>query len=293
MRKTTILWMAAVFITLFAAFYQRISGPTHPKREKIVIDGVEYKLRFKRSSGGEKFQDCSIILKISDPLINGKIHYRIYPTNNQWESSNLVPEQPSGSSSFLSNIFGNSSEDVLVGALPYQPPAGKLEYYIELNRMDKTHYIAKEKPIIIRFSGAVPSYVLIPHIFLMFAAMLISNLAGLMALWKIKRFRFYTYLSLIVVFVGGMIMGPVVQKFAFGEFWTGVPFGWDLTDNKTLICFVAWIVATVLNWKKEKPIATIVAAAVTIIIFSIPHSMLGSELDPETGKIIQAYLILN
>jgi hypothetical protein len=50
-----------------------------------------------------------------------------------------------------------------------------------------------------------------------------------------------------------MILGPVVQKFAFGEYWTGFPFGTDLTDNKTLIAFIGWIIALVAVFKSEKP----------------------------------------
>ena len=45
-----------------------------------------------------------------------------------------------------------------------------------------------------------------------------------------------------------MILGPVVQKFAFNEFWAGVPFGIDLTDNKTLIAMIAWLLAL---WKSK------------------------------------------
>ena len=84
-----------------------------------------------------------------------------------------------------------------------------------------------------------------------------------------------------------MILGPIVQKYAFGEFWAGIPYGWDLTDNKTLIAFVAWIVAIVFNRKKQKRWLIVVAALVTIIIFSIPHSMYGSELNYQTGTIQQ------
>ncbi len=51
-----------------------------------------------------------------------------------------------------------------------------------------------------------------------------------------------------------MILGPIVQKYAFGELWTGIPFGWDLTDNKTLIAFLFWILAVIMNRKKERPL---------------------------------------
>jgi len=89
-----------------------------------------------------------------------------------------------------------------------------------------------------------------------------------------------------------MILGPIVQYFAFGDFWTGIPYGWDLTDNKTLIAFVFWIIAVVMNRKKERPLYTALAAFVLLLIFSIPHSLFGSQLDYSTGQVTQG-IILN
>ena len=43
--------------------------------------------------------------------------------------------------------------------------------------------------------------------------------------------------------IGGMILGPIVQKYAFGEYWTGFPYGGDFTDNKMLIMWLAWAIA--------------------------------------------------
>jgi hypothetical protein len=88
-----------------------------------------------------------------------------------------------------------------------------------------------------------------------------------------------------------LIMGPLVQKYAFNELWTGVPYGWDLTDNKTLIAFLAWLIAYWVSRKQESRIAIIAAMVVTIVIFSIPHSLFGSQLDPATGKIIQGTIL--
>jgi len=145
--------------------------------------------------------------------------------------------------------------------------------------------IPEKEPVIIRFRGDVPAPVIIPHALLMFIAMLISNVAALMALTRNPRFRLYTFLTTIFMLVGGMILGPIVQHYAFGEFWTGFPFGFDLTDNKTLIAFIFWIVACVGNLTREKRWLTVLAAVVTLVIFSIPHSARGSELDYDTGKV--------
>ena len=125
----------------------------------------------------------------------------------------------------------------------------------------------------------------------MFVAMLFSTLAGLMALVKLPSYKQYAFWTLILLAAGGMILGPVVQLYAFGELWTGVPFGWDLTDNKTLIAFVFWVIAFIMNRKKERPAYTILAAVVLLLVYSIPHSMFGSELNYESGQVTQGVIL--
>jgi len=109
---------------------------------------------------------------------------------------------------------------------------------------------------------------------------------------KHPHFRKYSRWTLGILIIGGLILGPLVQKYAFGELWTGVPFGWDLTDNKTLIAFLFWTLAVIMNMKKERPFYTIVAAAVLILVFSIPHSIFGSELDYSTGEVTQGLILV-
>ena len=72
-----------------------------------------------------------------------------------------------------------------------------------------------------------------------------------------------------------------MQWYAFGEFWTGFPVGHDLTDNKTLIAVVAWIIALVAIRRSPAQARwwVLSAAVVTFVTFVIPHSVLGTELD--------------
>jgi hypothetical protein len=80
--------------------------------------------------------------------------------------------------------------------------------------------------------------------------------------------------------VGGFVLGPAVQKQAFGDWWAGVPFGWDLTDNKTLLALIAWVPAIVPMWRGRPARGAIVFAAVAMMaVFAIPHSVWGSEID--------------
>jgi hypothetical protein len=78
-----------------------------------------------------------------------------------------------------------------------------------------------------------------------------------------------------------------VQKFAFDAYWTGFPWGYDLTDNKTLLMWLAWAVACgalgrpgrrdVPGWGRRGTV--FVAAVVMTVVYLIPHSLRGSQLD--------------
>ena len=87
-------------------------------------------------------------------------------------------------------------------------------------------------------------------------------------------------ITAVFLFVGGIILGPIMQKYAFDAYWTGFPVGKDLTDTKTLIALLAWIVALIAGRGGKPARGWYVAAFVlTLIVFIIPHSVLGSELD--------------
>jgi len=272
-------WVLAVIITLAAAYYQRITGPTYPKEQTISINGKQSETKFIRSHGGD--DDATVTLNIADTSVRAVIYWNHYPSKKDeiWNVSEFKHEVVEG-------------QNGMTVKLPHQPPAGKLMYYTEITDSKGTQAFFKESPIVIRYKGDVPAWVLIPHVIFIFIAMLIANVSGLFAAFKIPRYKFYTKWTLILIFIGGLILGPIVQKYAFNEFWAGVPRGWDLTDNKLLIAFIAWLIAFLMNRKKENRSSVIVAALITLIIFTIPHSMFGSELDRETGKVIQGFIHL-
>jgi hypothetical protein len=272
MAKKVLLWLLAAFITLAAVVYQRMTGPTYPKRVKVELNNQEYKLRLLRSHGG--ITDAPIELAIAAD-INASLHYKYYPVHEGEEWKEVVFEKEG---------------EKYVAKLPNQPPAGKLMYYITITAGEKIVELEKSNPVVIRFKGDVPQAVLVPHVILMFLAMLLANVSGLFALGKVESFRRYTFVTFAFLTIGGMILGPVVQKYAFGELWTGVPFGWDLTDNKTLIAFIFWLVAVLGQLKKPRPYLTIIASVIILVVYSIPHSMFGSELDRSTGVVTQGFI---
>jgi hypothetical protein len=270
--KKTILWTLTVLITLTAAYYQRRTGPTYPKQVSVTLNNSVYKLKLTRSIALD--ENSEVRLKIKDQSVHARLYFKRFNTNEEYQTSE----------------FFNDKEG-LFALLPPQPVAGKLQYYIEITDSKGVQVLFKEAPIVLRFKGGVPGFILLPHILIMFVAMLFSTLAGLMALVKLPLYKKYALWTLILLAAGGMVLGPVVQYYAFGDLWTGVPFGWDLTDNKTLIAFVFWILAVLMNRKTDKPIYTIIAAFVLLLVYSIPHSLFGSQLDYSSGHVTQGIII--
>lgn len=283
--KKFLIWLLAFIITVLAAYYQRKTGPTYPQSVMADLNGISHEFKLVRSFGLDERPEVK--LDLSDTTIKATLFYKRFKTEDAYSQSPFTYKVYPVNSFIMNRIFKMTEEKGFFAELPRQPPAGKLQYYIEITDRFGEHTLLKEQPVVIRFKGTVPGSVLLPHILLMFIAMLFSSGAGLAALFRVPEYRKYGVTTLILLTAGGMILGPVVQKYAFGELWTGIPIGWDMTDNKTLIAFIFWIAAVLLNRKQERPALTVLAALVLLIVFSVPHSMFGSELNYSTNQVIQ------
>lgn len=258
--KRILLWFLAVIITLASAVYQRMTGPTYPLRGKVVIAGTEIKFKLPRSA--EISTDCKVGLGVANPDISGRLQYKRFKTDDAWTEVSMTREK-----------------DQLVGYLPRQPMAGKLAYQVILAGQGQEVSLSGEKPVIIRFKGVVPAAVLVGHVLVIFLAMLLSTRAGLAALDRKSNPRKFVIWTAALLFAGGFILGPIMQKYAFGAWWTGFPLGSDLTDSKTLIAMVGWVVALAAGRGGKPARGWVLAASILmLVVFLIPHSLLGSEL---------------
>ncbi len=287
--KTFLFWILAFLITISAAIYQRTTGPTYPKKITVSVNEISYPLKLVRSLGLD--EDPVVKLDINDSTVRAKIYFKRYLSKDEFRSADFQFKSKPVHSFIMNKIFKINKNEGFFAEVPQQPAAGKIEYYFEITDKNVTTTFLKESPVVIRFKGGVPAAILIPHIFFMFLAMLFSSFSGLLATFKVPAFRKYALWTFAFLLIGGMILGPVVQLYAFGDLWTGIPFGWDLTDNKTLIAFVFWMLAVIMNRKKERPFYTILAAVVLLLIYSIPHSMFGSQLDYNTGTVTQGMIM--
>lgn len=164
-----------------------------------------------------------------------------------------------------------------------------MDYTLELGEPGVTSRIPAGDPIVLRYKGPVPTPLLIAHLSMMFIAVLVGLRAGLDALFGGASLRRLVWVTLGCLTLGGLLLGPFVQKAAFGAYWTGFPWGYDLTDNKTLLMWLAWVLAALVagprprrdeTWSRAAVLAATVAMAV---VYLIPHSLRGSQLD--YGKV--------
>ena len=288
--KKFLIWLLAFIITILAAYYQRKTGPTYPQRIDATLNNKHYELRLVRSLGLNERPEVK--LGISDTTIKATLYYKRFRTDDKYSMVPFIYKKYPVNSFIMNRIFKITEESGFYAAIPQQPPAGKLQYYIEIIDNSDTQIVLKDQPVIMRFKGEVPGFVLLPHVLLMFIAMMFSTGAGLAALFRIPEYKKYGIRTLILLGAGGMILGPLVQKYAFGALWTGIPFGWDLTDNKTLIAFIFWIAAVVANINKKRPMLTLLASIILLLVYSIPHSLFGSELDYGTNRVIQGIVLI-
>lgn len=281
--KNFFIWLIAIIITLTAVVYQRMTGPTNPVKTSFNVESTHYSAKFPRSletlvglnnlDKDGKTSQLKVEFEPSQSDISLFVLYRRYPGDDS-----------------LTTIEAVYNNGAYIVEMPSQPPAGKIIYYPLFVKGDNKVMPENENGIILRFKAPVSATILIPHIFFMFVAMLFSNLVGIFSFFNVSKASKYALVTIITLIAGGLLFGPLVQKAAFGAYWTGWPFGSDLTDTKTFVAVIVWIAAWLLNYKTKKTINRryfyAFAAAITLLIYTIPHSTAGSEFNYETGVVV-------
>ena len=181
------------------------------------------------------------------------------------------------------------------GLIPGLEKGKRTYYYIEATDVaDHTLRLPKTEYLVLRWIGDTPRFLLYSHIFFMAVALVFLIHALYYALYQLileKRNELLyksVFWGTVCFFIAGFPIGWWVAYIAYGIAWTGVPFGWDITDNKTLITFFYW--ATIMVLLKGNPfrlvdskryiisdrtfsVLTIIGAIITLVVFLIPHSI--------------------
>ena len=252
-----ILWIVAFFMTTGSAVFQRITGPTYPVFGSTAYGGREVHYRFDRSHGGES--DAPVEVTAEDSSVTGTL---------EWKAD--------GSAGMWSPVLMQRDGDLLRADLPLQPAATSVRYRVTLAGKTERVMLPGPEGIALRFKHDVPPLLLVAHIILMFSAMLLSTRAGLECFNKVPSLHVLPLATAIGLVLGGIVVGALVQKYAFDVYWTGWPAGGDVTDNKTAIATLAWVFASLVGRRSGNRKAWVLGASlVTLLMFLIPHSVLS------------------
>jgi hypothetical protein len=159
-KRTTLFWIVAFFVTAASATYQRVTGPTYPLSGKAELAGTPVSYRLLRTQGGT--EDAPVRVSVPDQKVAGIVEWKRFKTDDPWSA---LPMARDGA--------------MLEARLPNQPPAGKLEYRVLLTKGEEQITLPVEGATVIRYKGDVPTAILIVHVIAMFGAMLLSTRTGL------------------------------------------------------------------------------------------------------------------
>jgi len=207
-----------------------------------------------------------------------KLYYKVKDGNYQ-----SIVMKPFGSPGYYS------------ASIPFYPRGTEIFYYLEVTDIRGLKAFLPSdlmKPYPFTFKGKVTGIFLHAHIGSMFLALALWLLSAYYA-FRSLRFREevskvvkMATIALVLFFLGGFPLGWIVAYQAFGQPWTGFPLGFNITDNKTLLIFLYWLVTLFLVkdtlFSKETPknlisgrafsILVLIGTISTIIIYFIPHS---------------------
>ena len=275
----------ALILTLVLASVSRKLSERKPEF-KVIEDGrikIEHTTVVEKVGGG----DVDIQANISTP--------------ESFENYNINLVYRIGDGGFISIPMQHQENDSanFSAVIPSQPKRTKVYYYLsvidnqknELTLPDRVYRL--NQPFMIKFKGKLTPAVLIAHIIAMFAGIffvfmvLFYDIDLLRGRDVLKNVGNLSLLATFFIFLGGMPLGWWVTYQTLGILWEGIPVGSDITDSKTLIIFLYWLILlylmkgtilkknSKLNVVGDKLVGVFVLMGVilTLLLYLIPHSI--------------------
>lgn len=281
-----ILWIIAITIAGFYVVYE--NDPYDPLSGELELnDGQVVEYEFIRS----RVLDEPLVVGIDAP--DGATGYVEYWRVNSDDEPQIIDME--FTTVELESMGKTEEVELLAAELPgLSEMAGKYAYFVHME-FDGQEYVIDDgrgEAIVSRYRGDMPMLtVVLPHVICIMLSMLLGIRAALEALRPNGKPIWMMWAALVTLLLGGFVFGPIMQKYAFGVLWAGVPMGWDLTDNKVTVELVLWLIAVFFNTGSRKggvwSNRTIAIAGIaTFAIYMIPHSLLGSGYDYSAGGAV-------
>ncbi len=178
--------------------------------------------------------------------------------------------------------------------LPRYDVGSRIRYALALTRPDGSIVRTPEKGYyVLKFKTDASKPVIVAHVVCMFGAFFFMVLSFFGALRMLRRGAGKrgtvgaARWALIFTIVGTWPLGLVLNRQTFGFFWQGFPFGSDITDNKTQVIFIFWLVSLLLVrgsffgrgeerdrlGPKGFAWAIVASFVVSLALYLLPHSL--------------------
>jgi len=272
--------LAGILITLLLFVVARRISKNRPQEIEEEFGGtlITHSTVYEQVGPGQP----EILLKADRPLeIGAEVIYR-------------VPGSQAADTVAMTEI----SSGVWSARLPQREKGERIEYGFLLTSREEsdagiTTASSRTGYHLIKYKGEVSITVLILHILCMFAAFYFiveASIGALAVLFRGEDREFtvaQTRWVLLFTFLGGWPLGFTLNWQRFGPLWEGFPFGYDITDNKTQLIAIFWLIVAAMAWKsfanrrtgrdRASPVvyatAVIIASVLSMILYLVPHSL--------------------
>jgi hypothetical protein len=266
----------AVLMTLLVIVSARYFGPNRSYVVEAAGMGIGLSHKAPRGHSGEGPAELDLKVDLKGIEESGlQVELVGQVKNSQgFERFSPVRVEPEPEGSMLVYTF----------EVPHKAPTTRYYYRFEA-RIQKGDPLVLQRddgnPMMVKFKGNVPAWVVITHILAMFGGFFLLIWSALYAFrpafgkGDAKPAARLGLWAWITMFLGGLPIGFLMNYYAFDVFWEAFPFGKDVTDNKTQIALLLWgisVLALYIGKGKKAGLLAIGTALVVLAIFLIPHS---------------------
>jgi hypothetical protein len=265
-------YFIAFLLTVILLFFARLMSTRHEKTIPAQIDNITLTHR----TVTENFGDGPVLI-VKTPSTDNLTAVVFYSEKSGGHDKSVAMSvTPEGFSAKLESL----------------PKGQKWFYQIQVSKNGTpVAQFPKDDDQFIKFKGHIAAPIIVGHILFMFATIFF----GLMAVFtsidlargkgRMQRSVLFVLLTLISAFIGGIPLGIAVSAQTFGgSGWGGWPIGHDITDTKTEVLLLFWLITSLLSLNglankkmviSSKTYAFLVTISfiVTFITFLIPHSI--------------------
>lgn len=248
------LWTLSLAIALVAPLYHYERGPQAPVRGTKDVGGaiVQFALAKKHSGSGDA-------------------EVRVAPVPVSMEGTLLW--RPSGAQDGFTYVRMERTGNGLTGRIPHQPAGRSAEYRVVLqNWGERVWLTGPAVPML--FQNDVPAALWASHLLLLFLGLIFASRAGLEA-WLAKEPKLHVLArnAFVLLMLGGVGAGSVLQFVTVGSAWTGWPLGSGTTSALTLAAALLWAPAVLLVRRNRRfsRVMVLAAAMATISAFFAAH----------------------